>query len=61
PPATSILGTKGPLRFRPHGTTQKPHVVLRRVEVADYNSDGEDNGTLVYFSIFALKRIECKP
>lgn len=61
PPATSVLGTKGSLRFRPHGTTQKPHVVLRRVEVSDYASDDEDNGKVAYFSIFALKRIECKP
>ncbi|TRM59852.1 hypothetical protein BD626DRAFT_572257 [Schizophyllum amplum] len=31
-PFASLLGTKGALRIRPHVTTQRPHVVLRRVK-----------------------------
>ncbi|KDQ59674.1 hypothetical protein JAAARDRAFT_175136 [Jaapia argillacea MUCL 33604] len=62
PTVASILGIKGSLRFRPHGSTQKAHVVLRRVETSDYSSD-EDAGSkpLIYFSLFAQKRIEVKP
>jgi len=61
PLVSSILGVKGPLRFRPHHYTQRAHVCLRRVEISDDSSDeGEDNG-VVYFSLFAHKRIDVKP
>lgn len=61
PTAASILGIKGPLRFRPHGSSQKAHVVLRRVDPeSDSEGDGETKG-VVQFSLFAYKRIEVKP
>ncbi|KAI0078147.1 hypothetical protein K474DRAFT_1771230 [Panus rudis PR-1116 ss-1] len=62
PTVASFLGIKGPLRFRPHGATQKAHVVLRKVDY-DGESDDEDEShkNLVYFSLFAQKRIEVKP
>jgi hypothetical protein len=61
PILTSVLGIKGPLRYRPHHYTQRAHVILRRVEFSDDSSDeGEDNG-IVYFSLFAHKRIDVKP
>lgn len=60
PEVASILGIKGSLRFRPHGSSQKAHVVLRRVEIADDSSDDEGK-SVVYFSLFAQKRIEVKP
>ena len=61
PTAASILGIKGNLRFRPHGSSQKAHVVLRRVE-PESDSDGEgENKGLIQFSLFAYKRIEVKP
>jgi hypothetical protein len=59
--ATSILGIKAPLRLRPHGSTQKPHLVLRRVEIAEDSSDNGEATNLVRFSLFAAKRIEVKP
>ncbi|KAK0185826.1 hypothetical protein F5146DRAFT_1068065 [Armillaria mellea] len=53
---TSILGIKSQtLRFRPHKSTQKPHVILRRVQASS------SEGYSVYFSLFAQKRIEVKP
>ncbi|KAG5652014.1 hypothetical protein H0H81_006596 [Sphagnurus paluster] len=61
PSVASILGIKGSLRFRPHGSTQKAHVILRRVTVSDDSSDDGQNSTLVRFSLFAQKRIEVKP
>lgn len=61
PTAASILGIKGHLRFRPHGSSQKAHVVLRRVELDDDSEDEEDGKPAVYFSLFAQKRIEVKP
>ena len=61
PTAASILGIKGPLRFRPHGSSQKAHVVLRRVDAeSDSEGEGEIKG-VVQFSLFAYKRIEVKP
>lgn len=61
PTAASILGLKGPLRFRPHGSSQKAHVVLRRVDPeSDSEGEGETKG-IVQFSLFAYKRIEVKP
>ncbi|KAF8274254.1 hypothetical protein EI94DRAFT_845542 [Lactarius quietus] len=61
PTAASILGIKGNLRFRPHGSSQKAHVVLRRVE-PESDSDGEgENKGVIQFSLFAYKRIEVKP
>ncbi|TFK34858.1 hypothetical protein BDQ12DRAFT_688960 [Crucibulum laeve] len=58
----SVLGINGSsLRFRPHGSTQKAHVVLRRVAISeDSSSDGEPT-KFVRFSLFAQKRIEVKP
>ena len=61
PTAASILGIKGSLRFRPHGSSQKAHVVLRRVDAeTDSEGEGEIKG-VVQFSLFAYKRIEVKP
>lgn len=61
PTAASILGIKGPLRFRAHGSSQKAHVVLRRVDPeSDSEGEGEIKG-VVQFSLFAYKRIEVKP
>jgi len=61
PTAASVLGIKGPLRFRPHGSSQKAHVVLRRVDPeSDSEGEGETKGA-VQFSLFAYKRIEVKP
>lgn len=60
PEVASLLGIKGSLRLRPHGSSQKAHVVLRRVEIADDSSDDEGK-SVVYFSLFAQKRIEVKP
>ncbi|KAH9048258.1 hypothetical protein EDB84DRAFT_295985 [Lactarius hengduanensis] len=61
PTAASILGIKGKLRFRPHGSSQKAHVVLRRVEPeSDSDGEGESKG-VIQFSLFAYKRIEVKP
>ena len=59
--AASILGIKGPLRFKPHGATQKAHVVLRRVDPPEDSEDEGDGKPMVYFSLFAQKRIEVKP
>lgn len=56
----SILGVKG-LRFRPHGSSQKAHVVLRRVVEEDDSSDDGRVTRVVRFSLFAHKRIEVKP
>ncbi|EDR10889.1 uncharacterized protein LACBIDRAFT_293378 [Laccaria bicolor S238N-H82] len=56
----SILGVKG-LRFRPHGSSQKAHVVLRRVVEEDDSSDDGSVTRVVRFSLFAHKRIEVKP
>ncbi|KAF7971452.1 hypothetical protein HWV62_21022 [Athelia sp. TMB] len=57
----SMLGIRGSLRFRAHGSSQKAHVILRRVEVTDDSTDDEKSNTVVYFSLFAQKRIEVKP
>lgn len=57
----SALGIKGPLRFRPHGSSQKAHVILRRVELSGDSSDDEENKSTVYFSLFAQKKIDVKP
>lgn len=60
PTVTSVLGVKGQLHFHPHGSTQKAHVVLRQVEIPE-ESDDEGDSSIVYFSLFAQKRIEVKP
>lgn len=60
PTAASILGIKGQLRFHPHGSTQKPHVVLRQVDISE-DTDDEGESSTIYFSLFAQKRIEVKP
>jgi hypothetical protein len=61
PTVASILGIKGSLRLRLHGSSQKAHVVLRRVELEDDSSDDGESKPVVYFSLFAQKRIEVKP
>lgn len=61
PTVASILGIKGPLRFRTHGATQKAHVVLRQVDLSEESEDEGDGKHMVYFSLFAQKRIEVKP
>ena len=58
---SSILGVKGPLRFRPHGSNQKAHVILRRVTLSDDSGDNSEYSTVIRFSLFAQKRIEVKP
>ncbi|KAK2460668.1 hypothetical protein APHAL10511_007138 [Amanita phalloides] len=57
---SSVLGVKR-LRFRPHGSNQKAHVVLRRVTLSDDSGDNCDLPTVIRFSLFAQKRIEVKP
>ncbi|KAJ2926350.1 hypothetical protein H1R20_g10743, partial [Candolleomyces eurysporus] len=59
--ASSILGVHGSLRLRPHGSTQKPHLILRRVVGSDDSSDDEEDSGVVRFSLFAQKRIDVKP
>ncbi|KAI0059139.1 WD40 repeat-like protein [Artomyces pyxidatus] len=61
PTAASVLGIKGSLRFRPHGSSQKAHVVLRRVELDSDSADEGEEKPVIYFSLFAQKRIEVKP
>lgn len=61
PTVASILGIHGPLRFRTHGSTQKAHVVLRQIDLSDESGDEGDDPNMVYFSLFAQKRIEVKP
>jgi hypothetical protein len=61
PTFASILGVKGFLRLRPHGSSQKAHVVLRRVEFSDDSGDDEEGRPIAYYSLFAQKRIEVKP
>ncbi|TFK46371.1 hypothetical protein OE88DRAFT_1667698 [Heliocybe sulcata] len=61
PTIASILGLREPLRIRPHGSTQKPHVVMRRVEVSEEVGDDGKKMKIVYYSLFASKRIEVKP
>lgn len=61
PTVASILGIRGPLRFRSHGSTQKAHVVLRQIELPEESGDEGDHSSMVYFSLFAQKRIEVKP
>lgn len=61
PSVASMLGIKGSLRFRPHGSTQKPHVILRRVIISEASSDNGKVSHIVRFSLFAQKRIEVKP
>jgi hypothetical protein len=57
----SILGIKGGLRIRHHTASQKAHVVLRRVESSESDSeDGEENN-VVSFKLFANKQISLKP
>jgi len=59
--ASSVLGVKGPFHFRRHSSTQKAHVVLRRVEI-EHDSDEEgEPSRIVCFSLFAQKRIDVKP
>uniref|UniRef100_A0A0W0FMV8 Uncharacterized protein n=1 Tax=Moniliophthora roreri TaxID=221103 RepID=A0A0W0FMV8_MONRR len=57
----SVLGVKGPLRFRPHGSTQKAHVILRRVELDEDDCEDGEPSRVVYFGLFANKRIQLNP
>lgn len=64
PTAASLLGLKGHVIIRPHGSQQKPHVILRPLELDDESmTEGETSKdpSMLYFSLFAAKRIECKP
>ncbi|TCD70598.1 hypothetical protein EIP91_002628 [Steccherinum ochraceum] len=61
PTVASILGVRGSLRFRSHGSTQKAHVVLRQIDLSEESGDEGDDPNVVYFSLFAQKRIEVKP
>jgi hypothetical protein len=64
PTVASILGLSGPIRFRLHGSNQKPHLILRRVVVPDDSDDEATYSrkpTTAYYSLFAQKRIEVKP
>ncbi|KAG1736859.1 uncharacterized protein EDB91DRAFT_1015900, partial [Suillus paluster] len=61
PTVSSVLGIKGSLRFRRHGASQKAHVVLRRVELAEESGNDTGKSSTIYFSLFAQKRIEVKP
>ena len=60
PTVASVLGVKGTFHFHPHGSTQKAHVVLRQVEISE-DPEEESDSSMVYFSLFAQKRIEVKP
>ena len=60
PSVASVLGIAGGLRFRPHGSTQKAHVILRQVDPPEDAEEEVDSST-IYFSLFAQKRIEVKP
>lgn len=61
----TVLGVKkGSLRVRPHPVTWKPHVLLRRVELDTsdlLDADGQPSKPMVYFSLFAAKKIDVKP
>ncbi|KAG6873364.1 hypothetical protein C0995_016473 [Termitomyces sp. Mi166 len=57
----SILGIKGGLRFRAHGSTQKAHIILRRVTASDDSSDDGLGSKVVRFTLIAHKRIEVRP
>ena len=62
PTVTSFLGLTGPLRFSPHGSTQKAHVILRQVNPEPLEDPPEElDPSMIYFSLFAQKRIEVKP
>ncbi|VDC03922.1 unnamed protein product [Peniophora sp. CBMAI 1063] len=61
--AASLLGLKDVI-VRPHGLQQKPHVILRPLELDDdslIDGDAPRDPSMLYFSLFAAKRIECKP
>lgn len=58
PSVSSLLGVKGPLRFRPHRLNQKPHVVLRRVDLSPDSSDEDQDSGVVCFALFSQKRIQ---
>ncbi|CAK5280998.1 unnamed protein product, partial [Mycena citricolor] len=57
----TALNIKGGLRFRDNPTTQKAHVILRRVaRDEDESSDKEGGDDVVYFKLFAFKSINLK-
>jgi hypothetical protein len=61
---TALGVQKNSIRLRKHSVTWKPHVVLRRVELADDEdapADGTPRAPRVYFSLFAAKSINVKP
>lgn len=57
----SILGIKGGLRFRAHGSTQKAHIILRRVTATNGSCDDSLSSKVVRFTLIAHKRIEVRP
>ncbi|KAH8824700.1 hypothetical protein DL96DRAFT_1411787, partial [Flagelloscypha sp. PMI_526] len=57
----SILGIRDPVVFRRHQLSQKAHAVLRRVRITTHPTEEEAQTGVVYFSLFAQKRIDVKP
>ncbi|KAF9068344.1 hypothetical protein BDP27DRAFT_1327490 [Rhodocollybia butyracea] len=61
---SSVLGLKPSLRLLPHKSTQKAHVILRRVEIENDSSEEEDSqstSSIVHFRLFAQKRFTITP
>ena len=61
PTVTSVLGLSGPIRFRLHGSTQKAHLLLKQSDEKRQLDGISGTHGVVYYSLFAQKRIEVKP
>lgn len=61
PTVASVLGLSGPIRFRLHGSTQKAHLLLKPSEEKRPLDGPSSTHGVVYYSLFAQKRIEVKP
>jgi len=61
PTVASVLGLSGPIRFRLHGSTQKAHLLLKQSEEKRPLDGPSSTHGVVYYSLFAQKRIEVKP
>ena len=61
PTVASVLGLSGPIRFRLHGSTQKAHLLLKQFEEKRPLDGTSGTHGVVYYSLFAQKRIEVKP
>lgn len=57
----SILGVRDPLLFRRHHSSQKAHCILKRVRFTTTPTEDETKHGIVYFSLFAQKRIDVRP